>query len=103
MPLSQEPDARAYPLLDAPPAFASSSGSKLEDGARTKDGEGSFVEVSMEDLSAGEGAATARSDGEAVCSDRAELIERLKRGESPQWLPNQSVSLKGTNIGVHVS
>lgn len=29
---------------------------------------------------------------ETFCSDRAELIERLKRGESPNWLPNQSVS-----------
>ena len=30
--------------------------------------------------------------GEAVCSDRAELIERIKRGESPTWIPNQRVS-----------
>jgi hypothetical protein len=26
-------------------------------------------------------------------SDRAELIERLKRGESPAWLPNRNVWL----------
>jgi hypothetical protein len=25
-------------------------------------------------------------------SDRAELIERLKRGENPNWLPNRNVS-----------
>ena len=32
-------------------------------------------------------------DGMAkFCTSRAELIERLKRGESPNWLPNQSVS-----------
>ena len=30
--------------------------------------------------------------GEAVCSDRAELMERIKRGESPTWVPNQAVS-----------
>ena len=30
--------------------------------------------------------------GEAICSDRAELIERIKRGESPTWIPNQAVS-----------
>ena len=30
--------------------------------------------------------------GEALCSDRAELIERLKRGESPTWVPNRAVS-----------
>lgn len=29
---------------------------------------------------------------EAFCSDRAELIERIKRGESPTWVPNQAVS-----------
>lgn len=28
---------------------------------------------------------------QAVC-DRAELIERLKRGESPTWIPNRHVS-----------
>jgi hypothetical protein len=28
----------------------------------------------------------------ATCSDRAELIERLKRGESPTWVPNRHVS-----------
>lgn len=32
------------------------------------------------------------NNGEAVCSDRAELIERIKRGESPTWIPNQAVS-----------
>ena len=26
-------------------------------------------------------------------SDRAELIERLKRGESPTWVPNRKVGL----------
>ena len=36
--------------------------------------------------------------GEALCSDRAELIERLKRGESPTWVPNQSVSLTQLRI-----
>ena len=34
----------------------------------------------------------ATNSQEAFCSDRAELIERLKRGESPTWVPNQSVS-----------
>ncbi|KAL9096545.1 MAG: hypothetical protein Q9163_006427 [Psora crenata] len=28
------------------------------------------------------------SPGRPVCTDRAELIERIKRGESPTWLPN---------------
>lgn len=32
------------------------------------------------------------NNGEAICSDRAELMERIKRGESPTWIPNQAVS-----------
>ncbi|GJC77941.1 uncharacterized protein ColLi_00779 [Colletotrichum liriopes] len=32
---------------------------------------------------------TPESDAAAVTSDRAELIERLKRGESPTWVPNR--------------
>lgn len=35
--------------------------------------------------------------GEALCSDRTELMERIKRGESPTWVPNQAVS--GNSIG----
>ena len=29
---------------------------------------------------------------ETLCTDRAELIERLKKGESPTWVPNRAVS-----------
>ncbi|CCF47646.1 hypothetical protein CH063_04226 [Colletotrichum higginsianum] len=32
---------------------------------------------------------TPESDAAAITSDRAELIERLKRGESPTWVPNR--------------
>lgn len=32
-----------------------------------------------------------KSDEEAKISDRAELIQRLKRGESPTWVPNRHV------------
>ncbi|KAI0478636.1 hypothetical protein GGR56DRAFT_689554 [Xylariaceae sp. FL0804] len=32
---------------------------------------------------------TPEQDGSAACTDRAELIERLKRGESPTWIPNR--------------
>ncbi len=101
MPLPQGPDARTYPLVDASAASGSVLRGKPEDKVRTATGEDSFFDVSMEDLSLpGEGAAAARNDGEAVCTDRAELIERLKRGESPQWIPNQSVSSKSINIGM---
>lgn len=32
---------------------------------------------------------------EVVCTDRADLIERIKRGESATWVPNQAVSGHG--------
>ncbi|CAM1511598.1 Fc.00g091110.m01.CDS01 [Cosmosporella sp. VM-42] len=35
---------------------------------------------------------TPRSDDETAISDRVELIERLKRGESPTWIPNRHVN-----------
>jgi hypothetical protein len=35
-----------------------------------------------------------RPDDEAAISSRAELIERLKRGESPTWIPNRHVSTR---------
>ena len=31
-----------------------------------------------------------------ICTDRAELIERIKRGESPTWVPNKAVSVLRT-------
>lgn len=36
----------------------------------------------------------------AVTSDRAELIERLKRGESPTWIPNRHVSFQCPRDGL---
>ena len=93
----QDPDDRTPPTTDAPAASEPVSRRNLKDETRNKDGGGSFFDGPMEeDLSLpGESAAMGRRHGEAVCSDRAELIERLKRGESPQWIPNQSVSLRG--------
>lgn len=32
---------------------------------------------------------TPENEATTTCSDRAELIERLKRGESPTWIPNR--------------
>ena len=39
------------------------------------------------------------SNGESIrTSDRQELMERIKRGESPTWVPNQSVCGSSTVI-----
>lgn len=37
--------------------------------------------------------------GGAICSNRAELMERLKKGEAPQWIPNQSVRDEKKDLG----
>lgn len=37
-------------------------------------------------------ASDAATADKTATSDRAELIERLKRGESPTWVPNRKVS-----------
>ncbi|KAI0132144.1 hypothetical protein BJ170DRAFT_232847 [Xylariales sp. AK1849] len=34
---------------------------------------------------------TPENEASTTCSDRAELIERLKRGESPTWIPNRHI------------
>ena len=47
-----------------------------------------------------EKAAAVGNNGEALCTDRAELIERLKRGESPTWVPNRAVS--GFCLPIHI-
>lgn len=39
--------------------------------------------------------AVGRHEGGTCTSDRAELMERIKRGESPTWVPKQSVRRKG--------
>ena len=93
MPFPHDADGRTSPMMDTSSASEIVLGRKLVDKERIEDAEGSILDVPMDDVSLpGEGGATGRSDGKAVCSDRAELIERLKRGESPQWIPNQSVS-----------
>lgn len=38
---------------------------------------------------------------DSKCSDRAELIERIKRGESPTWVPNRHVSSETLGYASH--
>ena len=77
---------------------------RSEESIRTEDCEGPVPDTSMEDVpTTEEDAAAGNSNGEAICSNRAELIERLKKGESPQWIPNQSVSGKTEQLGVFPS
>ena len=101
MPLPQSPDHQPYILLDAPAMTEAELRRRSEESIRTEDCEGPVPDEPMESLSPPEGNAEASSsNGEAVCSNRAELIERLKRGESPQWIPNRSVSAKMGNLAM---
>ena len=79
-----------------PPALASEMRRESEESMRTEDCEGPVPDTPpMEQhIIMNEERSVDRSNGEpemAVCSNRAELIERLKKGEAPQWIPNQSV------------
>ena len=64
-----------------------------EESIRTEDCEGPILDSAMDHVTLQPGIlARVSSNGEAICSDRAELMERIKRGESPTWIPNQAVS-----------
>ena len=64
-----------------------------EESIRTEDCEGPILDTPMEKASTEqEEDGILGKNGEALCTDRAELIERLKRGESPTWVPNRAVS-----------
>lgn len=64
-----------------------------EESIRTEYCDGPVLDIVMDDGALPTGReGSVGNNGEAVCSDRAELIERIKRGESPTWNPNQAVS-----------
>lgn len=63
-----------------------------EESFRTDDCEGPVPDISLDDTEEQERAVTPDIAGGILCSDRAELIERIKRGESPTWVPSQAVS-----------
>ena len=64
-----------------------------EESVRTEDCEGPVLDTAMDHVTLRPGIpARGSNNGEAICSDRAELMERIKRGESPTWIPNQAVS-----------
>lgn len=46
------------------------------------------------------GGKAAPTGGTVHTSDRGELIERIKRGESPTWVPNPAVRCEG-NFFLH--
>lgn len=66
---------------------------------RTEYCEGPISDLAPDDVALQTGREdTLGNNGEALCSDRAELIERIKRGESPTWIPNQAVSSVSSSL-----
>ena len=64
-----------------------------EESVRTEYCDGPVLDPAMDDTALRPGEeGRISNNGEAICSDRAELMERIKRGESPTWKPNQAVS-----------
>lgn len=64
-----------------------------EESIRTEFCDGPVPDIPTDDVALQTGReGRVGNNGEAICSDRAELIERIKRGESPTWIPNQAVS-----------
>ena len=94
MPIYQDPDRRLSeaPKIEGLPTSHVNSMRRLsEESMRTEDCDGPIPDPSMDDFPPERGG-MANNKEEALCSDRAELIERLKRGESPTWVPNRAVS-----------
>lgn len=101
MPISQDPDQR-FPQAERPWAsspHASTLTSKTsEESIRTEfcDGflpDGPPLWNGAGDQSAGLESHGPPDDRAGVCtSDRNELMERIKRGESATWVPSQTVS-----------
>jgi hypothetical protein len=76
-----------------PPESISVRRKPSEESIRTELCEGPVLD-SLEDLStySSEGMNSSFASPLHRTSDRLQYIERLKRGESPSWLPNQNVS-----------
>lgn len=95
MPIPQDPDqqlSRAYKPEEHPQHHVDMR-RLSEESVRTEDCDGPIPDTAMDQSTLPtRNEARVSNRGEAICSDRAELMERIKRGESPTWIPNQAVS-----------
>jgi hypothetical protein len=81
---TQYPDSAPI-LIQTPPGMGRWSSRRLsEESIRTELCEGPLLDSPPKP-------ATPEEAVSRAVSDRAELIERLKRGESPTWIPNRHV------------
>lgn len=63
-----------------------------EESIRTEFCDGPIPDADTNGISPVDHVMAAISDTRLETSDRGELIERIKRGESPTWVPNATVS-----------
>ncbi len=94
MPIFEDPERRLSTTTQEPePTQLAIMNRKLsEESIRTEFCEGPLPDGPPWDTSPGSDKdMLAENMGGARTSNRAELIERIKRGESPTWVPNQAV------------
>lgn len=93
MPIFQDHDQPAiYTSRSTKPyQFEQNGTNDYEERARAGSCEDHLVESPNWSISEFKKIVPANNGGRTHTSDRAELIERIKRGESPTWVPKQSV------------
>ena len=92
MPIVQDPDKRSSTEVDSA-RFLPAMQRLSEGSMRTEFCDGP-VDVPGWNKPESARDTMACKEGGARTSDRAELMERIKRGESPTWVPKQSVRSK---------
>ena len=82
----QSPDKHEYS-----PTMRADMRRLSDESIRTEFLEGPIPDEPEHDTSPTQTELAAMTDSNLGISDRAELIERIKRGESPTWVPNRTV------------
>lgn len=93
MPIFQDPDQLVLRTSHSsrPGRFDQTMRNPSDESIRTEFCEGPVPELAGWMTSESERDITTYVEGRTHTSDRAELIERIKRGESPTWVPKQPV------------
>ncbi|KAI9874592.1 MAG: hypothetical protein M1830_009584, partial [Pleopsidium flavum] len=93
MPIFHDLDSRSFPKTS--PSLESGGYHAVmrrpsEESIRTEFCDGPIPDGDTRGTSPVDHVMAAISDARMETSDRGELIERIKRGESPTWVPNRS-------------
>ncbi|KAI9816221.1 MAG: hypothetical protein M1827_001822 [Pycnora praestabilis] len=94
MPIFHDPDSPPLPSLSSlfeAGGQDSTMRNPSEESIRTEFLDGPISDEDMEAVSPIDKVLAAINDARLETSDRGELIERIKRGESPTWVPNRTL------------